>query len=103
MNRTRTILATLVMMALFLVGCDRGPGAGGSSLGKVTKENVLKVTEGTSIDDAVIILGPPTIDKHGPIEGYSEWGNIIDGEPYVHLTYDPVTRKITRRSILKFN
>ena len=117
MNRPRAIMATAAMMAL-LLGCnnDKGPSgaggsnrndakgaseAGGSRLGKFTNENVLKLSEDMGIDDAKIILGPPTKDAEAVAGRYAEWGDITTvGKPYVRLDYDSDTRKITAKRIV---
>ena len=65
----RIVFLALSAIILFVAGCGAtGGGApqGDSSKvkeddsGKVTKANILKVTNGMSIDDAKLILGPPT-------------------------------------------
>lgn len=90
-------VAGALVLCVFL-GCGSQTGSSSGDLGKVTKENVLKVTEGMSIDDAKLILGPPT--KHTELLHIMEWGSAGTPGPWITLDYDKDTLKITRKKII---
>ena len=90
------VLSTFIATIIFVVGCS----GGGDDTGKVTKVNVLKVTDGMSIDDAKLILGPPTREvKFG---GYlkMEWGDVATPGPFIEIEYDKDSLKITRKRVI---
>jgi hypothetical protein len=85
------------MCACFL-GCDQSGTGSTTGSSKLTKENVLRITEGMSIDDAKLILGPPTNDVSDL--GYLEWGDLGKPGPYVNLEFDKDSLKITRKKVI---
>ncbi len=60
MSNTLRLFFLATVCSILSVGCNSNSGTTSEGTGSVTKANVLKVTDGMSIDDAKLILGPPT-------------------------------------------
>ena len=94
----KRLFALVLGVGSFIAGCDQMDAGGANNSSKLTKESILKVTDGMSIDDAKLILGPPTNDVSEL--GYMEWGNLGQPGPYVSLEFDKESLKITRKKVI---
>ena len=94
----RVVFLTFAVIVLFVAGC--GAAGGGDDTGKVTKANVLKVTNGMSIDDAKLILGPPTHETKLETYHKMEWGSPGISGLWIVLDYDKDSLKITRKKVI---
>lgn len=91
-------LIHLAFLAIILLVSGCGLSTGGDNGGEVTKANVSRVTVGMGIDEAKLILGPPT--HHAEVLHLMEWGSADTPGPYIVLDYDKDTLEITRKKVI---